>query len=99
MENPTITAKLEDGKIWLRYVGHIGPEANTCLGRMFWGDCVPVAPDKVAEAMTSGDFHVLDRGRCRSFMKFSGERCIQESIAGEDVCAIHKALKGVKNGL
>lgn len=93
--SPTLIAKLEDDRLWLRYVGHVGPKANTCIGEMYWGDCASVAPDKADHILTSGDFVVLTRGRCRGVMAFSGERCVQECAAGSEYCALHDPKKGV----
>lgn len=82
-------AKLEDGKVWLRYIGFVGPEAKTVLARMWWGDCALVPLDDAEFVLTSEDFQVLVNGRCKGIMKFSKERCIQECAEGHDLCAMH----------
>jgi len=80
----------EEGKAHLRYVGRYGPQANTELGLMWWGDCVAVDLKDVDYFMTSGDWMLLSRGRCKGIMKHSLERCIQEAERGSHFCPLHR---------
>ena len=92
----------EDGGIWFRYVGRVGPRAITRLGEMYWGDCVCVKPETLQELaeegeeanvaffLSSGDWIPVMDGRCHGTMGKSGERCIQESAPGQNLCPFHE---------
>lgn len=79
----------EDGQIWVRYVGHVGPIADTILGRLFVGDVAQVEPDKLPFVCSSGEWLPLVHGRCEAKMTFSKQRCIQECAEGKHLCPHH----------
>jgi hypothetical protein len=88
----------ENGMVWIRYVGQVGPMANTVKGLLYIGDCVLVDPSEVEFVMSSGDWQLLKRGRCKAKAEISGERCIQECAKGMDICAWHIDIERLKQG-
>lgn len=87
---------LESGKIWLRYVGSIGPKARTLLGVLRQGEPALAKPGDVDHLMTNGEWQIVALGRCHETVEETGERCMEEAVEGAEFCAMH-SKEGVNN--
>lgn len=89
----------ENGLIWVRYIGSVGPQANTVKGIVWQGDCVQVPPDEVLGLIESGEWQILKHGRCKDRLPISGERCIQGARPGDSRCAWHIMMASGQEGV